>query len=430
MTPDLAVYRLACSSPQRVGTIRSGDLPSSSSFSYDPSYLALPEAVPLSLSLPLRGEPFDQADFRPYFEGLLAEAHARQELAAKLRLREDDWLGLLAACGRDCIGGVLIAPEGEVVGGHLDYEAIDSKRLKLMFQDLPAIAEQNVDMRLSLAGAQGKTGLVHDPQCSMQEGWFVPQGLAATTHILKASPLRDIPEVEFLCMKAAQACGIKTANASLLNCGTLVLAVERFDRKVAQGEHSWQVERLHQEDLCQAFGIPSGSKYAELEGGSVRGIAALLRERSARPARDIAEFARLLVFNYAIGNCDAHLKNYSLLYGNGSGGRCSVSLAPAYDLVSTTYFPRYSRNMAMVFGGVESIDEVTPETFKHVAQDLGITVGALKHLAAPITERLLPALVQAGEGELGDVLKSTPYVADDLANDVKPRLEVLRAFCE
>lgn len=430
MMPDLAVYRLACSSPQRVGAIRHGGSSNGPSFSYDSSYLALPEAAPLSLSLPLRGESFSRAEFRPYFEGLLAESHARQALAAKLRFREEDWLGLLAACGRDCVGDVLIAPEDEAVGGNFGYEAVDPKQLKLMFQDLPAIAEQNAGMRLSLAGAQGKTGLAHDLQCLMRDGWLLPQGLAATTHILKASPLRDIPEIELLCMKAAQVCGIKAANVSLLNCGTPVLVVERFDRKVAQGEHSWRVERLHQEDLCQAFGVPSGSKYAELDGGSVRGIASLLREKSARPARDIAEFARLLAFNYAIGNCDAHLKNYSLAYGNGSGGRCSVSLAPAYDLVSTTYFPRYSRSMAMVFGGAESIDEVTPETFKRVAQDLGITAGALKRLAAPIAERLLPALAQAGEGELGDVLESTPYVADDLASDVKPRLEVLRAFCE
>lgn len=424
---ELTIAQLTYREPRRIGTISSdGAL-----FAYDPAYLAQPGATAISLSLPLRETPFSAIEYQPYFEGLLAEGFSRQALVTELQLREGDWFSLLAACGHDCVGDVVVLANGNDTQRTSSYQSIDSQTLKLMFQDLPTIAEQNAEMRLSLAGAQGKTGLAHDPIAPMSEGWLQPQGLAATTHILKTSPMRDIPEIEFLCMKAAQTCGIKTANVSLLDFANPVLAVERFDRQIVRDGDNWHVERLHQEDLCQAFGMTSGSKYAELDGGSIHDIAALLRARSARPARDIAAFAQQLLFSYVIGNCDAHLKNFSLLYRKGTvEGRPSISLSPAYDLVCTTYFPKYSRDMAMNIGGVRSIDDVNADTFVSLAHELGITVRALKTFATPIAEQLLPALEAAGDGVNGDVLDSTPYIAEDLAKDFGPRLNVLREFCE
>ena len=424
---ELAIAQLTYREPRHIGTISSDG----SLFTYDPAYLAQPDATAISLSLPLREEPYRKVEYQPYFEGLLPEGFSRQALVAELQLREGDWLSLLAACGNDCIGDVLVIAANDNVRRPTCYQPIDQQTLKLMFQNLPAIAEQNAEMRLSLAGAQGKTGLAHDPAAPMSEGWLQPQGLAATTHILKTSPMRDIPEIEFLCMKAAQACGIEAANVSLLDFANPVIAVERFDRQIVQDGNGWHVERLHQEDVCQAFGMTSGSKYAELDGGSIHDIAVLLRAKSVRPARDIAAFAQQLLFNYVIGNCDAHLKNFSLLYRKGSvEGRPVISLSPAYDLVCTTYFPKYSRDMAMKMGGAHSIDDVTVGTLSSVAHELGITVRALQTLAAPIAGRLLPVLEAAGDGAMGDILESTPYIAEDLAKDFEPRLEVLRKFCE
>lgn len=424
---ELAISQLTHQEPRRIGTIS----PGGSSFTYDQTYLSRLDATPVSLSLPLRETPFSAVEYRPYFEGLLAEGFSRQALVAELQLREGDWLSLLAACGSDCIGDVLVTAANDNVRRPTGYQPIDRQTLTLIFQNLPAIAEQNAEMRLSLAGARGKTGLAHDPAAPMNEGWLRPQGLAATTHILKTSPMRDIPEIEFLCMKAAQACGVATANVSLFDFANPVLAVERFDRQIVRDEDGWHVERLHQEDVCQAFGMTSESKYTELDGGSIHDIAALLRAKSVRPARDIAALARQLLFNYAIGNCDAHLKNFSLLYRKGSvEGRPIISLSPAYDLVCTTYFPKYSRDMAMKMDGTCGIDDVTAITLSSVAHELGITVRTLQTLAAPIAEQLLPAIEAAGDGIMGDVLESTPYIAGDLVRDFAPRLKVLRDFCE
>lgn len=428
MGSNLRVFRLECRDLLSVGTISTATM----TFRYDDGYLSSARATPLSLSLPLSNRPYELSVFQPYFEGLLPEGEARRALAGELRLPEQDWLSLLAACGRDCIGDVVIRDEGDrdPFEEH-GYNAMTRNDLIEMFLDRPSRALENATMRLSLAGAQDKTGLAHQPEAPMTEGWLQPKGTAATTHILKSSPLRDIPEIEYLCMSAANACGIRVANVSLLDLGQPILAVERFDRSISPDSADLHVTRLHQEDLAQAFGITPGSKYAELEGGSIRSIARFLRSQASTPALDILHFAQMLCFSYLIGDCDAHLKNYSLMYGTGRHpSRTALSLAPAYDLVCTTYFPRYRRDMAMSLGGSRNIDEVAPSTFSALARELGITEAALKRLASPLAERIEDAIRAAGDGSMGPVLESTPYIADGLIEDIAPRREILRTFCQ
>ena len=84
----------------------------------------------------------------------------------------------------------------------------------------------------------------------------------------------------------------------------------------------------------------------------------------------------------------------------------------------------------MSLGGIRNIDNVAPQTFVSLAKSLGINPDMLKSLGRPIVQHALQALRDAGEGAYGPVRESTPYVADDLAEDIAPRLEVLTAFCE
>lgn len=421
------VYRLGRTTPVLVGTL--GEL--GESFSYDPGYLARPEATPLSLSLPLRAEKFDGPELRPYFEGLLAEGRARSAVAAELGLAEEDWVGMLVACGRECIGDVLMLDRPPVPpldpGG---YEALDEGALRRMFLDDPSVARENVVTRLSLAGTQSKTALAWDCEGAGVGRWLRPVGLSASTHILKASHLRDLPEIEFLCMSAARRCGLGVVDVRLLGLGNPVLAVERFDRLVSRTPEGMAVTRLHQEDLAQALGVAGGSKYAELDGGSIRAMAELLRRCGARPAGDVASLAQMACLNYLVGNCDAHLKNFSVLHdGSDRGGGALVSLAPAYDIVSTTCFPNHPRRLAMRLGDARTIDEVTPGSFRTLAADLGIRDAALRRLASPLVEGLVDGVRSAAEGELGDVLESTAYVAEDLIEDMAPRVRILSEYC-
>lgn len=424
---SLEVSLLREGQPRKVGTLSRDDV----LFRYDEGYLLLPEALPLSASLPLRAQPFTEREFRPYFEGLIAEGSAKQELVAHLQLPDDDYLLLLEACGKDCIGDVLVTASDDPLGqGECSYKPMTSKDVLAAVATPFGRAAANVENRLSLAGTQGKTGLAHDPTRPIAEGWFAPRGLAASTHILKTSSLRDVPEVEFLCMQAAAACGVRTAPCALLGFATPTLAVQRFDREARVVDGTLSVARLHQEDCAQAFGVLPAAKYAELPGGTVKSIVRMLAEGSARPARDVAEFARRLCFSYLIGDCDSHLKNHSVLYAATTGqGRPAFSLAPAYDLVSTTVFPRFSRSMAMDFGGVRDIDAVDSAAFVNLAAELSITASALRTIARQVASGIVDALQDAGSGACGPVLESTPYIAEDLIQDLRPRLAVLREFC-
>lgn len=122
-------------------------------------------------------------------------------------------------------------------------------------------------------------------------------------------------------MRAAKKCGVRVPEVSLLDFGKPVLAVERFDRVVTIDEEGLRVERIHQEDFAQAFGMTSASKYVELPNGSITSIAQWIRSYAAKPAEDLSQFAKAVCFNYLIGNCDAHLKTFQLCTGLGKEGQ-------------------------------------------------------------------------------------------------------------
>jgi serine/threonine-protein kinase HipA len=145
--------------------------------------------------------------------------------------------------------------------------------------------------------------------------------------------------------------------------GLPYLLVERYDRDLT----AEPIRRLHQEDLCQALGRPSDRKYQDEGGPSVEETVSLLREASAVPARDLPTFWRALTFNWLIGNCDAHGKNYSLLYDSGA-----PTLAPLYDLVSTTCYERLTTRLAMSIDGARTIEEVDEEAWSKLAAQAGL----------------------------------------------------------
>ncbi|MGN0071965.1 MAG: HipA domain-containing protein [Atopobiaceae bacterium] len=318
----------------------------------------------------------------------------------------------------------MAADEAEPMMSESGYEPVSVEDLHGIFRDEGSIAEENADQRTLIPGAQPKCALAWlDSAAAGTAGWFRPYGLAASTHILKDSALRDVPEVEYLCMRAADACDIRVPEVELLDCGKTVFAVERFDRKRREEGESVYIDRLHQEDSAQALGVLPSMKYRELAQGSIRRIAELIRTYCADPISDLQQFASVLVFNYAIGNCDAHLKNYSFLLASQG-----MRLAPAYDLVSTTYFDRFSRNLAMDLGGIRNIDGAGPEQLRDMAKDLSVSEKALKRIACHIAETLVPGIQSALDGD-GWMPESLPFVAEGLIDDIRPRLAVLCRFC-
>ena len=416
---DLVVSRVVQNSLLPVGVIVRSDS-SEPNFSYYGAYLEFPGAIPLSQSLPLGEGSFAERVFRPYFEGLLPEGPMRTALAASLGAREQDYLTLLGCSGFDCIGDVVVRQASEGTAWNTgSYDPLDELALVKSLSNLETLTASNVATRLSLAGTQGKVGLAHDPDEPIRDGWFRPLGGAASTHILKASGISRIEELELLCMVAAKACGIKVAHTEALMLGKPVVVSERFDRKVVVNDGGFAVERLHQEDIAQAFGVTSRAKYQELEGGTYHAIAELIYKNSSSVLEDIGQLARVAVFDYIVGNCDNHLKNASIVYEGKA-----LRLAPAYDIVCTTYFERFSREMGRRLGSTRDINGVEARDFDLLARDLGMGPRRMRRICVELSERAVPAVMAAGE-RLGNVVETLPYTAEDLVSDMEPRLAVL-----
>jgi serine/threonine-protein kinase HipA len=90
----------------RVGTIE--ETGEGTVFRYDDAWLGDPNAVPVSLTLPLRSEPYESRGLHPFFENLLPEGWLLEMATAKLKIPKDDVFGLLLATCADCVGAVEI----------------------------------------------------------------------------------------------------------------------------------------------------------------------------------------------------------------------------------------------------------------------------------------------------------------------------------
>lgn len=423
---NLPIYRDTADGPIILGALArtAGEI----TFRYDDGYLASPYAAALSLSLPLRPEPYREQELTPYFRGLLPEGAALENLCRSMSIAVDDYFGLLAVCGLDCLGDLIINPAA--YAEPRAYEPISLAHIKSM-AGKPGKIDQSIEAaRLSLAGTQNKCGLFHDPQAPMDEGWYQPIGGAPSNHIVKFAreDLSDLMQVEHLSMACATACGLNAARTSLINPPQPIICVERYDRLTAAPEPIDDLPapaRRHQEDLTQAFGLMPSAKYRELQPSSIQAIADFLRRHSAQPARDLRAFTALILFNYLMGNCDNHLKNMSILY---APDWRSFILAPAYDLVSTTYFARFSREMGMAIGEHIDIDEVVPADFRILAEHLGVGMGLLRDIIRQFTARAIPALREESS-HLGDEgYAAAPYIADDIEADIAPRLDLLASL--
>ncbi len=203
----------------------------------------------------------------------------------------------------------------------------------------------NTKSHLSLTGASGKVGLYYDEAGSR---WYLPEGTAPSTHIVKQSHVRleGIVTNEQLSMMTAAKCGIEVPQSFIIDLGSgddneVLYATRRYDRTF-EGSVNMITGlpcplRLHQEDFSQALGIKRNAGY-------MRRMFEILRQYSSNPIADQQRLWDMIVFNYLLGNTDAHIKNFSLLYGKDLH---SIRLAPAYDMVSTTVYESSTREMAL-----------------------------------------------------------------------------------
>jgi serine/threonine-protein kinase HipA len=367
-----------------------GDL----SFQYAESWLQREGAVPLSHSLPLRAERFRRKECRGFFAGILPEQSQREMIARNLGISARNDYAMLERIGGECAGAVTFLPHGEPMPDrHYGYRELSDEQLAAILKDLPRrpLLAGEEGVRLSLAGAQDKLAV------RLERGAIsLPLGGAPSTHILKPNVERFAGVVfnEAYCMRLAAAAGFPAAAVEIRDvAGIHFLLVKRYDRHhrpVPDGAPV--VERLHQEDFCQALGIVPEQKYQKEGGPSLKQCFALLREVSSTPVIDLARLLDLVVFNYIVGNNDAHGKNFSLVYERGATGELEIRLAPLYDVVSTAYYPELSQDLAMRIGAQNSSEKVTLRDFEKLADDAKLGKPLVRERLIEMTERVRDAL--------------------------------------
>ena len=357
-----------------VGTI-TGETATNARFRYLDEYRDSGGA-PISINLPLLEEAFTAEQTTTYFEGLLPEGFTRRTVAQWMHVDEGDYLSILHGLGRECLGAVCITDDNDSVSA--SYERITEAAVReLAAEGATKSAELVTKSHLSLTGASGKVGLYFDSRTGT---WYLPHGTAPSTHIVKQSHVRleAIVTNERLSMMTAARCGLDTPESFMINTGKgeeheVLFATKRYDRLFESGSKVIdglpKPYRLHQEDFAQAMGIPTSAKYERVPQGYLKGMFEILRKYSANPVADELKLWNTIVFDYLIGNTDAHIKNFSLLYGKDLR---QIRLAPAYDIVSTVIYEQSTRDMAFYIGDAISLDDLTENSFRQAAQEVGL----------------------------------------------------------
>ena len=425
----LRVYRDTVDGRELVGRI-DFERGARSSFEYDAGYAARARnggEFGISHQLPLSGEPYGDSEISPFFTGMLPEGEVRDRLVKMYQIPGNDYLGFLEKLGCESIGALTFASDSAAEEDFsARYDPVPRGFAERAREDPAQLAaEMARETRLSLSGAQSKVAWFlpegADPSCSGIEEWRVPRGTAPSSHIIKIARRgeEELAMNELGCSILSASCGIDTARVDLIPDLPGAIAVERYDRKWVGREGDRRLLRLHQEDLCQALGLAPYLKYQPdgVEADYMVWIADLLRDAAANPAKDVLEFAKRTVFNYAVGNSDAHLKNSSLLYDEAWKAR---KLAPMYD-VTCIPLSGYMTQMAFEMGSHRELEDIDERDVLAVALDADAALGAFDAAVREVVAGFEGPLVDGAADPVQDMVAR-------IVDNSRARVEVLKRY--
>jgi serine/threonine-protein kinase HipA len=340
-------------------------------------------AQPLAFSMPLRSELYGEDKVIPFFSNLLPDESVRVRIAEILRVSPENIFALLKEIGEDCAGAVaLYSPETTpTVPTEAVYRELTDAEADHILRHLAErplnIGEK--DFHISGAGAQDK--LI---ACVVKGKILLPLKGTPSTHIIKPG-IERFPESvfnEYFCMKLAEKCGLSVAKCDIMTInGIPYYVTERYDRI----RHNGIWTRLHQEDFCQLLEFDPKVKY-EAEGGpKLRQCFALMRQMEL-PAADTIAFLDQVIFDFLIGNGDAHAKNFSVVYH----GR-QPRLSPAYDLLSTTVYPNLAPKLAMKIDGEYNFRWITHGKLIRMGQKAGLSEKIMRSEMQKICRKMTKA---------------------------------------
>ena len=356
-----------------------------------------PEAAPgraVSLTMPVRLASWDTPyGLAPIFDMNLPEGVLRERLRlafAKATGSFDD-LDLLAIIGRSQVGRLRYTGEDDGLDEAVPFQSVDEILAARRDSGLLPYLLERFAAFSGVSGVQPKL-LVRDEGALAAAGPGDRASVRGATHIVKFwEP--EYPELaanEYFCLRAAALSGLEVPHARLAEDGS-ALVVDRFDLRPGGTYRGF-------EDFAVLNARSTADKY---RGSYETSVLRRFGQFASGPgvAADAERLFTLIVLNCALRNGDAHLKNFGVVYDTVEG---PVSLAPVYDVVTTTaYLPADA--MAL------TLDGSTRWPSAERLQAFGETRG----VGGPAAVRAILAKVSEGQAAAAAELKA--YMADRAA---------------
>jgi serine/threonine-protein kinase HipA len=348
---------------------------------------------------------------RAWFSNLLPEGPLREWIAQDKGVSENRELDLLLKVGHDLPGAVRVA-EAEI-----GQTVFDAGRREIAIDANSSNHSQDI-WRFSLAGVALKFSMLRAGERFTSPGtgeggdWIVK---------LPDQRYQNVPLNEFSMMELARRVGITVPEVRLVHRDQLTdipdnlwpdsediaYAIRRFDRTPSRG-------LVHIEDFAQVRGFYPRDKYK----GTFETLAALIYRQY--DVESLLEFSRRLIFNYLIGNGDAHLKNWSLLYAD---PRRPV-LSPAYDLVATAIYRPLGKpeDLGLKFAKSRSFESVTLGNFERLERKVNAVGTGLREAAHAVIHRTLSSWP-----EVEEMLKGVPWLHHAIDEGISARASAILA---
>lgn len=345
-------------------------------FTYHPDYLEGGNPA-IAFTLPLQLESiYSRGGLHPFFDNLVSEGWLAHAQARSLGIQTNDRFARLLAFGHDCIGAVSV----------LDPRPRSQPDLHTGSpEEIAALAS-----RASISGVQPKLMAVRT-----DAGYRPARPDEPSTHIAKlpSGQLPGIVELEYLTtMAAAQLLkGDRFADLEIARVDGIPepsLLVRRFDRGAGG-------TKIHFEEFNQLLDRPSEAKYE----GSYAEMAAFIRANPRCETADIDFLFRRVLASILLGNNDAHMKNFGLLY-EGSAMR----LSPVYDMVAAALYSEFDSQLALRIGdgpNPRKLGAAGPEHIQALAKSFGIGRGALLQAVHDLGARLDAAIDAVEQAQFG-----------------------------
>jgi len=345
-----------------------------------------------------------------FFENLLPEGPLRELVEKSLQLEAPDELALIEALGSDLPGAVIIRQDENEI-----FDRIENGDDDLAQSDTQSDSN-GVGIRFSLAGVQMKFSVARAadrltlPAHGKGGEWIVK---------LDSSAYPKVPENEYATLEWARAAGFNVPECELQQASSLaspldkyvkdldsnVLVIRRYDRK--------EGKRIHQEDFAQVVGLNPKLKYDHITYEQCANL--VLRIAGTD---EYFEFIRRLAFMVATGNTDAHLKNWSFIYGDG----IHAKLAPMYDQVCTIAWPDVSRDLSLKLASVKPLLKIDEDAFARLAR----SIGADSDKTVSVLRESLFQIARAWRESKGKEIMPKPHI-DELESYWK-RAPLLKQF--